>query len=292
MHSLRPLSVCTGFLLLATLLPAQGILATQGQLAPFPLLQPSAQAAFVSTEAPMAIDDPEVNETTGSGNFEPAVIAVTPRSEHKPRIHWHSLLAEEFFDISASHVDRILHEPFTRAQLQGHVFQDWKTIVKNWEWSHWNDGDRDFTTYIGHSSQGNLAGWIYRNNDDDGGIEQNFHDPRYRRIIRNSFLVETAYAWQWKLGPLSEATIGHVGLHYDPVRHTNRSGMDDLIMDEVGGTIMMVGEDWLDKHIMRPYERHHHGHVSTDILRMFLGLNQTYANMLSFRKPWYRQGRE
>lgn len=79
----------------------------------------------------------------------------------KHRIHWGPLLGEEFLDVSVSHVERITSEPYTRAQLNGHVFQDWETIVSNWEWSHWSDGDKFFTTYIGHSSQGNVAGWIY-----------------------------------------------------------------------------------------------------------------------------------
>jgi hypothetical protein len=122
------------------------------------------------------------------------------------------------------------------------------------------------------------------NNDDGGEIEQDFHDQNYRRILRNSFLVETAYAWQWKFGPLSEATIGYVGLHYDPVTRTNRSGMDDLVMDESGGTVMMIVEDWLDKHVTEPFEAHGHSRASVDILRMFLGLSETYANTLSFRR--------
>ncbi len=163
-------------------------------------------------------------DDSGSKHEEAGVIPVAPQAKpsNRHRIHWKPMLGEEFFDIAVSHVDRIAHEPFTCAQLQGHVLEDWETIVENWEWSHWSDGDRASTTYLGHSSQGNVAGWIYRNNDDDGGIEQDFHDSAYRRILRNSFLVETAYAWQWKFGPLSEATIGHVGLTYDPSRNTNR----------------------------------------------------------------------
>jgi hypothetical protein len=71
------------------------------------------------------------------------------------------LARHKFLDVSVSHVERITSEPYTRAQLNGHAFQDWETIVSNWEWSHWSDGDKFFTTYIGHSSQGNVAGWIY-----------------------------------------------------------------------------------------------------------------------------------
>ena len=240
-----------------------------------PASSTSGCASAASTQSPLLFPDPSAQSA----------------AKKKHVIHWGPFLGEEFFDIATSHAIRLAHEPFTRAALSGPFFKDWGTILKNWEWNHWSDDDRWFTTYVGHSSQGNLSGWIYRNNDDDGDIEQNFSDPNYRRILRNSFLVETAYAFQWKLGPLSEATIGHVGLTYNPIEKSNRSGLCDLTMDEVGGTALMVLEDFLDKHVTRPFEAKGHSRAAVDTVRMAMGLSRTYANLLSFHKPWYRQGR-
>ena len=42
-------------------------------------------------------------------------------------------------------------------------------------------------------------------------LEQDFHNPAYRKTLLRSFAVATVAAVLWKIGPLSEATIGHVG---------------------------------------------------------------------------------
>jgi hypothetical protein len=53
--------------------------------------------------------------------------------------------------------------------------------------------------------------------------------------------VATVTAVLWKIGPLSEATIGHVGLYSTvnkwglPVRDGNRTGLNDYVLNEVGG---------------------------------------------------------
>jgi hypothetical protein len=42
-------------------------------------------------------------------------------------------------------------------------------------------------------------------------LEQDFHDPAYRNVLSRSFAIATVAAVLWKVGPISEATIGHVG---------------------------------------------------------------------------------
>ena len=74
----------------------------------------------------------------------------------------------------------------------------------------WSDGDPFLVNYIGHPMEGAVAGFMFVHND-----------PRYRRAefglsetYWKSRLRATAWAWalslMFEIGPMSEATIGHI----------------------------------------------------------------------------------
>jgi hypothetical protein len=144
---------------------------------------------------------------------------------------------------------------------------------------------------------------FWQNNDSVRYSDQDFHDAIYRKAILQAFLFATIDAVQWKLGPVSEATIGHVGLpaHWWETPYycklyslpcNPRTGLNDLVMNEVGGTVMMIGFQWVDKHIQTPLENRIHNRALIDTMRIFTNPPQSLANFFRFRTPWYRDNRE
>ena len=108
---------------------------------------------------------------------------------------------------------------------------------------------------------------------------------------------------QWKLGPVSEATIGHVGLpahwweepyncKYFNLPCNPRTGLNDLVMNEVGGTAMMIGFQWLDKHVQKPLEISLHNRPLINTMRILTNPPQSMANLFRFKSPWYRDTRD
>ena len=142
----------------------------------------------------------------------PELEAASPEGATNQRgVHWGSLLKQDLFWLTFQHIDRLIMEPQTRAALNGPYFKDWSYIVHHVQWSRWSDGDKFFTSNIGHPAQGAVVGYIFRQNDGNSiGVEQDFHDPAYRKGLLKAFAFITVDAFNWKLGPASEATIGHV----------------------------------------------------------------------------------
>ena len=129
-------------------------------------------------------------------------------------------------------------------------------------------------------------------------LEQDFHDPAYRNVLSRSFAIATVAAVLWKVGPISEATIGHVGLYPTvnkwgvPIRDGNRSGLNDYVANEAIGIPLMVCEDWLDKHVARPLEGHTHSRARIDTIRLFTSPTRSFANLMAFHRPWLRENRD
>jgi hypothetical protein len=54
----------------------------------------------------------------------------------------------------------------------------------------------------------------------------------------------------------------------------------------------MVCEDWLDKHVARPLEGQSHSRARIDVIRVFTSPTRSFANLMSFHKPWFRENRD
>jgi hypothetical protein len=233
-------------------------------------------------------------------------LAIDPHAlsgEHRKGIHWGKFLAQWWLDISFEQTERILMEAKTRNQLDGKFFHEWFSDVAQYRYGLWNDGDRFFTSNIGHPLQGAVLEAIFwQNNDGVRFSEQDFHSAAYRKALLQAFAFAALDAVQWKLGPVSEASIGHVGLpahwwdtpYYCNLTHTYchpRTGLDDLVMNEVGGTVMTIGFQWVDKHLQKPLESRIRNRALIDTTRIFTNPPQSLANFFRLRTPWYRDNR-
>jgi len=93
------------------------------------------------------------------------------------------------------------------------------------------------------------------------------------------------YSAQFELGPMSEASIGNVGLKAGTMAYV------DLVMTPVLGLGMIVAEDAIDRFVIAKAE----GRLSrnqTRLLRSLLNPNRSVANLIRFQVPWKRDARD
>jgi len=257
-----------------------------------------------STASPIAHAVPAPNRPSKVAECQTDRTSTTVNAGAHGGIHWGPLLREWWLDIGIEHSERILTEPKTRDQLDGKFFKEWFSDVAQYRYGLWNDGDKFFTSYIGHPLQGAVVESIFWHNDDRVRFsEQDFHSAAYRKALLQAFAFATLDAVQWKLGPVSEASIGHVGLpahwwneaYYCNILHEYchpRTGLIDLVMNEVGGTVLTIGFQWTDKHVQRPIETRFHNRAVIDTTRILSNPPESLANLLRFRRPWFRDNRD
>ena len=226
---------------------------------------------------------------------------VVAEPKHSGAIHWGPLIREWWSFVAIEQTERIVRESKTRDQLSGPFFRDWFDSVADYHFDNWNDGGKVFTSYIAHPAMGATAEAIFwQNNDHVRFSEQDFHSAAYRKALLQAFAVATVDAVLWKVGPLSESSIGNVGmpvhlwdkdckqLHLPCV---DRTGVSDMVMNEVGGTAMTIGFQWLDKHVQKRIESQAHSRALIDVTRMLTYPPQCMANIVRFRRPWFRDDR-
>ena len=141
---------------------------------------------------------------------------------------------------------------------------------------------------------------FWQNNDHVRYTEQDFHSAAYRKALLQAFAFAAVDAVLWKVGPLSESSIGNVGL---PVKWWDRdckalgipcvarTGVSDMVMNEVGGTVMTIGFQWLDKHVQKRIEKRVQSRALIDTTRILTNPPQSVANIVRFRAPWFRDSR-
>jgi hypothetical protein len=229
------------------------------------------------------------------------VAPATTAEKGADAIHWKSLIREWWLYIALEHTERILKEPKTRRQLGGPFFRDWFDTVSVYRFDNWNDGGKLITSYLGHPAQGAIVQAIFwQNNDHVRFAEQDFHSAAYRRALIQAFAFAAVDAVLWKMGPLSESSIGNVGLPVQwwdrdckalHIRCVARTGVSDMVMNEVGGTAMTIGFQWLDKHVQKQIEEHVQNRALISFTRILTNPTQSVANLVRFRKPWFRDNR-
>lgn len=195
---------------------------------------------------------------------------------------WRPALRQSFCFLGVEHGFRMTQAK-TRRGLRGPFFKDWAASVKNI--GGWGDGDPAFTNLVAHPMQGTVAGYIQVQNDPQGR-EQEFGRSRgYWRSRMKALAWSAAYSTQFEIGPISEATLGNVG------KKKGTAGWSDLIMTPFGGLGMMIGEDVLDRFVVRRLEARTSILARRRILRMVFNPNRSFTNLLRRKAPWHRDTR-
>lgn len=172
-----------------------------------------------------------------------------------------------------------LTQPKTRRDLSGPFFGDYFRSVKSL--GKWADGGKFFTNYVAHPMQGSLLGFVYVQNDPRGKSARFGRGGAYWRSRLKAVAWSAAWSTQFEIGPVSQASIGNVGLH-------GKQTWIDLVVTPLGGAVWLVAEDALDRFAVRAVESRTDNILLKIAARMLLNPTRTGANLLRFKKPWHR----
>jgi hypothetical protein len=149
----------------------------------------------------------------------------------------------------------------------------------------WGDGDSAFVNYVGHPIHGAASGYIWLDHEDGA------HDPElgFSRAYWASRGRATAwaagYSLQFEFGPLSEASIGNVGLNPEA------TGWVDHFVTPAGAFGLLVAEDALDRYVIRRVEGWTSNLALRATVRIALNPSRALSNGAQGRVPWSRPTR-
>jgi len=193
--------------------------------------------------------------------------------------HWLTAIKQSLLFLGVQH-GYAMTQPKTRRDLKGPFFKDYVRSVKSLH--GWEDGGRFFTNYVAHPMQGSLLGFIQIQNDPNGMNLSYDNSNAYWRSRLKALAWSAAWSTQFEIGPVSQASIGNVGLH-------GKQTYVDLVVTPIGGFGLLVLEDFLDKHIISMIERRNSRNFYLKVAsRTFLNPTRSVANLLRFKTPWYR----
>jgi hypothetical protein len=204
------------------------------------------------------------------------------RSENSEKIRWWVAFKESLLFTGVMHVFDITTEPGTRDTLNGPLLRDYFRSVS--ELRGWSDSDTFMAPYVGHPIEGGAFGFIFRQNDLKYKTVQWGDGREYYISLLRSMAYSAVWHTQWKIGPLSEASIGNVMLHASP-------GFITLVDTPALGAIEMIAEDSADRYLVMGLENRTANRMMIILARSFLNPARSVANMTSFQVPWHRDTR-
>jgi hypothetical protein len=208
------------------------------------------------------------------------------------RVQWLKMIGEAMEFLSLQHLGNIATDSEIRHDLVSLPF--WSTYVqcvKNYRFNQWSDDTPFIVHNIGHPLMGGITSSIFEQNDPKGRALVFANNGNYWRSRTKAMAFSAVYSAEWKIGPLSEASIGNSGLNtYDVPglgRTTNETGFQDFIITPVYGMGWNVMEDLTDRFIWP----HIHDHIKSRLLLtalFWITPAKSGANILRFKPTYYR----
>ena len=189
-------------------------------------------------------------------------------------------IADSLRLLAIEHSIRIGFQDKTRRELGGHFWRDYRRSVKMP--TTWEDGDSWAVNYLGHPIHGAASGFIWLDHEDGA------HDPelgfsgKYWGSRGRAAAWIAVYSYQFEFGPLSEASIGNVGLR------ERTTGWVDHVVTPAGGLGILVAEDALDRFLIRRIESWTSNRFFRASVRMLFNPSRTLSNLSQGRVPWHR----
>jgi hypothetical protein len=205
----------------------------------------------------------------------------TSISENREGFQWNTALLQSGIFLCIQHASRMAQEK-TRVDLGGPFWKDYFAAASSIH--AWSDGDSFDTNYLGHPLMGGLVGYIQVFNDPRGRyLEFDASSSAYWKSRLKAMAWSAAYSTQFEIGPISEASIGNVGMRRP------KMAVVDLVVTPVGGFTVMLLEDYLDKRFVSRLEQD--GGLKARFFRVALNPSRSLANLLRWKRPSYRDNR-
>lgn len=196
---------------------------------------------------------------------------------HSEKFHWKPAILQSMliqgFQISYA----VVIQEKTRRGLKGPFFRDYWESIKGVR--GWTDGNKFFTNYIAHPMQGGMTGFIFVQNHDRAKKQKFGESKQYWKDRFKAFVWSAAWSTNWELGPISQSSIGNVGMY-------GHQGYVDLVITPTVGTGWLLTEEALDRYVIRHLEMR--GPGIKKLVRTFLNPMRSVANLLRLKEPWYR----
>lgn len=193
---------------------------------------------------------------------------------------WKPALRASLRLLLLDHGTRVASQQKTRRELGGPFWTDYRRSVKLPR--TWGDGDERGVNYVGHPIHGAAAGLLWLNHD--RRYDKDAHGRNWSSK-RDALLCATAYSMQFEFGPLSEASVGNVGLK------PRTAGWVDHVVTPAGALGFIVGEEAVDRHVVTRIEAWTANPMLRPLSRMALNPSRTWSNTAQGRAPWHRASR-
>jgi hypothetical protein len=184
--------------------------------------------------------------------------------------------------LMVEHGIRVGFQEKTRRELGGNFWRDYRRSVRMP--GQWDDTDAWWVNYIGHPIHGAAAGYIWLDHEraprPEIGLTSSYWSSRARATA-----WAAAYSVQFEIGPLSEASIGNVGMRPET------AGWVDYVVTPLGAFGLITAEDALDHFFVKWVESHVHNRVARASLRVLFNPARTMSNTTTGRAPWHRADR-
>ena len=198
------------------------------------------------------------------------------------RFRWGAAFNESLLYTGTMHTFNLWTQPGTRDALNGHWFQHYLQSVS--ELRGWSDSDRFLAPYVAHPLEGSIFGFIERQNDPRYRLVQWGDGREYWMSLLRSMAYSAAWHTQWKIGPVSEASIANVMIHASP-------GFICLVDTPTLGFVTMMAEDAADRYLIMGLENRTSNRPLIIAARSFLNPGRSFANVMRFKLPWVRETR-
>lgn len=176
--------------------------------------------------------------------------------------------------------------------FHGDFWHNYYVTLQNFRFSRWSDDNPIYDDYVGHPMMGSITMDIFIQNYPRGKSLEFGDGKEYWHSRLWALLWSSIYSAQWKLGPISESSIGNQGInyYYDNHKWTNGTGTVGLVVTPIGGWVWNIAEDEIDQHIIRRIETKSSNRLYLFAIQ-FLNPTRGFSNLLRFKAPWYRDNR-
>lgn len=248
---------------------------------PAPPEEEEEAASAATSAAPLA--KPESDALSGP--------VIVPRPERKG-FQWSAAIGQSFKLLAFQQGMMLATDKWARYSLtHGKFFPDYFAAVRG-GLKQWDDGDPFMDNYIGHPLQGAVSGYIQVQNDPAGRNAVFGANRAYWKSRAKAMGWIALYSTQFEIGPISEASIENLGgFQYQncpTCRLTRGSGWVDIVVTPTLGAAWMVGEDALDRFVVRRAEGRLGRGKWANFFRCALNPARMGANLLRMKAPWYR----
>jgi hypothetical protein len=212
-----------------------------------------------------------------------SLVPLAPGQDHaNTTVNWKGALTASLKMLSLQHGARIALQDWTRDELGGPFFRDWMRSLRVPR--TWGDGDAWTANYLGHSIEGAAAGFIWIDNERARQPTLGFSKAYWASRARAA-AWSGVYSLEFEFGPLSEASIGNVGLRPE------NTGWVDHVMTPAGGLGLMIAEDALDRYVITKVDARTTNGFVRAVVRVALNPSRALSALSEGRVPWDRASR-